>query len=191
MRPYKNLAELLQQAEYFIDTVSRYRSDFALFPEFFNAPLIAENNHLSEPEAIRELAKHTHYIIQKFSEFSISYNIISGSIPGIKDGHLYNVGYLCRRDGTIDCYEKIHVTLDKTKVWGMQGGHSIKAFDTDCEKIGIIICYGSEFPELSRLLADDGMDILFVPCLTDTQNGYTRVDIVIKQERLRTSFMLL
>jgi predicted amidohydrolase len=177
MRPYKNLAELIQQAEYFIDTVSGYRSDFALFPEFFNAPLMAENNHLSEPEAIRELAKHTHAIIQKFSEFAISYNIniISGSMPEIKDGHLYNVGYLCRRDGTIDRYEKIHVTPDEAKVWGMQGGHSIKTFDTDCGKIGILICYDSEFPELSRLLADEGMDILFVPFLTDTQNGYSRV----------------
>ncbi|QOY55634.1 GNAT family N-acetyltransferase [Candidatus Sulfurimonas marisnigri] len=177
MRPYKNLEELLQQAEYFIDTVSGYRSDFALFPEFFNAPLMAENNHLSEPDAIRELAKHTHDIIQKLSEFSISYNIniISGSMPEIKNGHLYNVGYLCRRDGTIDRYEKIHVTPDEVKVWGMQGGHEIKTFDTDCGKIGILICYDSEFPELSRLLADEGMDILFVPFLTDTQNGYSRV----------------
>lgn len=177
MRPYKNLEELLQQAEYFIDTVSGYRSDFALFPEFFNAPLMAENNHLSEPEAIRELAKHTHAIIQKFSEFAMSYNIniISGSMPEIKDGHLYNVGYLCRRDGTIDRYEKIHVTPDEVKVWGMQGGNSIKTFDTDCGKIGILICYDSEFPELSRLLAQEGMDILFVPFLTDTQNGYSRV----------------
>ena len=30
MRPYKNLEELLQQAEFFIDAVSGYRSDFAL-----------------------------------------------------------------------------------------------------------------------------------------------------------------
>lgn len=177
MRPYKNLAELLQQAEYFIDAVSGYRSDFALFPEFFNAPLMAENNHLSEPAAIRELAKHTHDIIQKFSELSISYNIniISGSMPEMKEGNLYNVGYLCRRDGTIDRYEKIHVTPDEAKVWGMQGGSELKTFDTDCGKIGILICYDAEFPELSRLLADEGMDILFVPFLTDTQNGYSRV----------------
>ena len=177
MRPYNNLEELLQQAEYFIDTVSGYRSDFALFPEFFNAPLMAKNNHLSESDAIRELAKHTHDIVQKFSEFSISYNIniISGSMPEIIDGHLYNVGYLCRRDGSIDRYEKIHVTPDEAKVWGMQGGHSIKTFDTDCGKIGVLICYDSEFPELSRLLAEEGMDILFVPFLTDTQNGYSRV----------------
>lgn len=177
MRPYKNLEELLQQAEYFIDAVSGYRSDFALFPEFFNAPLMAENNHLSEPQAIRELAKHTHNIIEKFSELSMSYNIniISGSMPEMRDGTLYNVGYLCRRDGTIERYEKIHVTPDEAKVWGMQGGSSLKTFDTDCGKIGILICYDSEFPELSRLLAAEGMEILFVPFLTDTQNGYSRV----------------
>jgi predicted amidohydrolase len=148
-----------------------------LFPEFFNAPLMAENNHLKEPEAIRKLAEHTHDIVQKFSDFAISYNIniIAGSMPEIQEGHLYNVGYLCRRDGTIDRYEKIHVTPDEEKVWGMQGGNSIGTFDTDCGKIGILICYDSEFPELSRLLADEGMDILFVPFLTDTQNGYSRV----------------
>ncbi|MBN2236120.1 MAG: GNAT family N-acetyltransferase, partial [Bacteroidales bacterium] len=68
MRPYKDLDELLSQVEYFVDAVSGYRSDFALFPEFFNAPLMADNNHLSEPEALRELAKYTDVIVQKFSE---------------------------------------------------------------------------------------------------------------------------
>lgn len=177
MRLYKDLEELMQQAEYFIDAVSGYRCDFALFPEFFNAPLMAENNHLSEPEAIRELAKHTEDVVRRFSELAISYNIniITGSMPEIKDDLLFNVGYLCRRDGSTDRYEKIHVTPDESKVWGMQGGNQIKAFDTDCGKIGILICYDTEFPELSRLLAEDGMDILFVPFLTDTQNGYSRV----------------
>ncbi|MGK0364155.1 MAG: GNAT superfamily N-acetyltransferase [Saprospiraceae bacterium] len=143
MRPYTKLEDLLQHAEYFVDAVSGYRSDFALFPEFFNAPLMAENNHLPEPEAIRELAKYTERIVQRFSELSISYNIniITGSMPEMKDGNLYNVGYLCRRDGTIERYEKLHVTPDEAKVWGMQGGSEIKAFDTDCGKIGILICY--------------------------------------------------
>ncbi|MDH5660109.1 MAG: carbon-nitrogen hydrolase family protein, partial [Gammaproteobacteria bacterium] len=169
--------ELMQQAEYFVDAVAGYRSDFALFPEFFNAPLMAENNHLSEPQAIRELAKHTETIVQKFTELAISYNIniITGSMPEIVNDRLFNVGYLCKRDGTTERFEKLHVTPDEAKVWGMEGGRQIKAFDTDCGKIGILICYDSEFPELSRLLADEGMDILFVPFLTDTQNGYSRV----------------
>ena len=177
MRLYTDLDELMQQAEFFVDAVSGYRSDFALFPEFFNAPLMADNNHLSTPEAIRELAKHTAEIAKRFSKLAISYNIniITGSMPEIVGDKLYNVGYLCRRDGTMERYEKLHVTPDEAKVWGMVGGNKLEAFDTDCGKIGVLICYDSEFPELSRLLADEGMDILFVPFLTDTQNGFSRV----------------
>lgn len=177
MRTYNNLKDVLDQVEFFVDAVSGYRCDFALFPEFFNAPLMAANNHMSEPDAIRELAKHTGELVTKFSELAISYNIniITGSMPEIIDGLLYNVGYLCKRDGTKERYEKLHVTPDEAKVWGMQGGTKLKAFDTDCGKIGILICYDVEFPELGRLLADQGMDILFVPFLTDTQNGYSRV----------------
>jgi predicted amidohydrolase len=48
-------------------------------------------------------------------------------------------------------------------------------FDTDCGKIGVVICYDVEFPELSRIYAEKGVQILFVPFLTDTQNGYHRV----------------
>ena len=177
MRPYASLDDVMQQAEFFIDAVSGYRSDFALFPEFFIAPLMAEYNHLSEAEAIRELAKHTSDITKKFSELAISYNIniITGSMPEMVSNRLYNAGYLCRRDGSVARYEKLHTTPDEVKVWGLEGGHDLQVFDTDCGKIGVLICYDVEFPELSRILADSGMDILFVPFLTDTQNGYSRV----------------
>lgn len=177
MRLYKNFDELMQQAEYFVDAVSAYRSDFALFPEFFNAPLMADYNHLSESEAIRKLAEYTEDITRKFAELAITYNIniITGSMPEVVDNNLYNVGYLCKRDGGIERYEKLHVTPDETKVWGLQGGKDLQTFDTDCGKIGILICYDIEFPELSRILAEEGIDILFVPFLTDTQNGFSRV----------------
>jgi predicted amidohydrolase len=177
MRPYKSLEELMQQVEYFVDALSGYRCDFALFPEFFNAPLMAEFNHLSESEAIRNLATNTSKIVDEFSKLSISYNIniITGSMPEIVNGSLYNVGYLCKRDGSIERFEKIHVTPDEARVWGMKGGSGLKTFETDAGKIGILICYDVEFPELCRLLAFEGLDILFVPFLTDTQNGYSRV----------------
>lgn len=177
MRPYSGLQELLLNAEYFIDALSGYKSDFALFPEFFNAPLMAEFNHLGESDAIRKLAEFTPDIVEQFSNLAVTYNIniIAGSMPEVIDEKLYNVGYLCKRDGKIDRYEKLHATPDEKKVWAMSGGTKLQTFDTDCGKIGILICYDVEFPELPRLLADEGMDILFVPFLTDTQNGYSRV----------------
>lgn len=177
MRPLANLEALFEQCEFFIDVVSGYGSDFALFPELFIAPLLADFNHLSESDAIREIARYCEPIRQKFQELAISYNIniISGSMPYLEDGNLYNVGFLCKRDGTWEMYTKVHITPNEVQYWGMKGGSEIKTFDTDCGKIGIMICYDVEFPELSRLMADEGMEILFVPFLTDTQNGYTRV----------------
>ena len=177
MRPLNNLEALFEQSEFFIDVVSGYGSDFALFPELFIAPLMADYNHLSEAEAIRELARYSDPIRKRFQEFAISYNIniITGSMPHLENGILYNVGFLCKRDGTSEMYSKIHITPNEVNHWGMKGGSQFKTYDTDCGKIGILICYDVEFPELSRLLADEGMNILFVPFLTDTQNAYTRV----------------
>ncbi len=179
MRTYKTLDDLFEQVEFFVDAVSDYKSDFVLFPEYFNAPLMAKFNDEGESEAIRGLAAYTNEIRERFVKLAISYNIniITGSMPLIKeeDGRLYNVGFLCRRDGTYEMYEKIHVTPDEIKSWGLSGGKSLQTFDTDCAKIGVLICYDVEFPELSRIMADQGMQILFVPFLTDTQNAYSRV----------------
>lgn len=179
MRPYEDLDNLMRQAEYFIDTLSGYRCDFALFPEFFNAPLMAKYNHLNESDAIRKLAEYTPEIVERFSKLAISYNIniIGGSMPKLVDNQLYNVGYLLKRNGEVEEYEKLHPTPDEKKVWAMQGGSQLKSFDTDCGKIGILICYDVEFPELPRMLADDGVGILFVPFLTDTQNGFSRIKL--------------
>lgn len=177
MRPLPNVEALYEQAEFFIDAVSGYGADFALFPELFVAPLMADFNHLTEADAIREIARYAEPIRKRFQEMAISYNIniITGSMPLVEEGVLYNVGFLCKRDGTYEQYTKIHITPNEVNYWGMKGGSQIQTFDTDCGKIGIMICYDVEFPELSRLMADEGMEILFVPFLTDTQNGYTRV----------------
>ena len=177
MRPFPTMEALCEQVEFFVDAISGYQSDFILFPEFFNAPLMAPYNHLSEAKAIRELAQYTEPLRDKMLEFAISYNIniITGSMPFVQRNKLYNVGYLCRRDGSFERYTKLHITPSEVSSWGMSGGTILKSMDTDCGKIGVLICYDVEFPELPRLLADEGVNILFVPFLTDTQNGYMRV----------------
>ncbi|SNV36046.1 N-carbamoyl-D-amino acid hydrolase [Chryseobacterium taklimakanense] len=177
MRHFNDLDAFFEQVRFFVDVMSDYKSDFVMFPELFNTPLLAPYNHLSERESMLELAKLTETIKEKISEFAISYNvnIIAGSMPLEEDGELYNISYLLHRDGKIDEYRKIHITPNEKKYYGMKGGSEIKVFDTDCGKIGLLICYDVEFPELPRILADQGMKILFVPYLTDTQNAYTRV----------------
>lgn len=75
-------------------------------------------------------------------------------------------------DKIVGCALSIIVNYNMVK-----GDHTYQTFDTDCGKIGVVICYDVEFPELTRLMAQDGMQILFVPFMTDTQNAYSRVRV--------------
>lgn len=177
MRPFTELNEFLHQVEFFVDAVAGYNSDLILFPELLNAPLLKNFNQENPAEAMRSLAEYSDEIRTAFANMAISHNIniIGGSIPELKDDSLYNVSFLCRRDGTWDAQYKLHITPDEAQSWGLMGGNSLRIFDTDIGKIGVLICYDVEFPELSRYLADKGMTILFVPYWADTKNAYLRV----------------
>ena len=179
MRNVTTLESFFNNVEFFVDSVSGYGADFVLFPELLSVPLMIEFNELDSIRAMRRLADYTPQIRDKFIQYAIEYNIniIAGSLPYFDGENLYNISYLCRRNGTWDEQYKIHITPNELYEWGMKGGNEIKVFDTDIGKIGILICYDSEFPELGRIQADKGMKILFVPFATDTQTGYQRVRI--------------
>jgi len=51
----------------------------------------------------------------------------------------------------------------------------VRVFDSAWGRIGILICYDSEFPRLGRALAE--VDIVLVPSCTETLAGYWRVRI--------------
>ena len=43
--------------------------------------------------------------------------------------------------------------------------------------MSVLICYDGEFPELSRIMAGQCRQLLFVPFLTATHNAYSRVKV--------------
>ena len=171
------MPDLIQNIEFFVDAVSGYKADFVVFPEFFNAALMAPFNKMMPGDAMRQLSTYTEQIRNEMQQMAVSYNvnIISGSMPEYREHQLYNVSYLLRRDGTFDEQYKLHITPDESNYWGLKGGNKIQVFETDIGKVGILICYDVEFPELARVLAEQGMEILFVPFSTDTKNAYLRV----------------
>lgn len=177
MRTTKSVDALMRDVEFFVDALSDYQCDFAVFPEFFSAPLLGTTDQSDLVRSIRELAGYTQIIIDRVSSLAVSYNInvIAGSLPVVDGDDLFNISYLCRRDGTIAEQTKIHVTPNERRTWVMTGGNKLQIIETDVCKIGILICYDVEFPELARLLAEQDMKILFVPFWTDTKNGYLRV----------------
>jgi predicted amidohydrolase/ribosomal protein S18 acetylase RimI-like enzyme len=177
MRSFQTFDDFIGQAEFFVDAIAGYNSDLILFPELLNAPLLRHFNQENPAEAMRSLAEYTEQLREEFLKLALSYNIniVAGSVPEYRDDVLYNVSFLCRRDGTWDSQYKLHITPDEEQTWGLQGGRTLKVFETDIGRIGILICFDIEFPELSRYLATQGMNILLVPYWTDTHNAYLRV----------------
>ncbi|AGF77225.1 putative amidohydrolase [Desulfocapsa sulfexigens DSM 10523] len=177
MRLFPSTEDLLQQIDFFVDAAAGYKVDLLLFPEMFNAPLLANFDQQNPAMAMRSLAESTDALRESMLQMAMKYNIniVTGSLPIYEDGKLYNVAFLCRRDGTWDSQYKLHITPDESEWWGFNGGNELKVFDTDIGKIGILICFDVEFPELPRMLVDKGIKLLLVPYWTDTKNGYLRV----------------
>lgn len=177
MRTTPDLNSFFEYIEFFIDAVSGYKADFIHFPEYVNAPLMAKFNESGAADSVRKLAEFTPQVRDFFLQKAIEYNIniVTGSMPFYEEGKLYNVAYLCRRDGTFESQFKLHITPSEQGDWGMIGGDGLKVFETDAGRVAILICYDIEFPELGRALAENGVQILFVPFATDTKNGYLRV----------------
>jgi predicted amidohydrolase/GNAT superfamily N-acetyltransferase len=178
-RPIRSFEEFISNIEYFVDVVSDYRSDFAVFPELFTLQLLAfEKRKLKAMEAIESLTEFTPRFIQAMRDLAIGYNIniIGGSHPTrTDDGDIQNVAYVFLRDGSVHAQEKIHPTPNERHWWNIKGGDEIRAIQTDCGPIGVLICYDAEFPELARRLADEGARLIFVPFCVDNRQSYLRV----------------
>lgn len=98
--------------------------------------------------------------------------IISGSLPEVRDGKVYNTLYAINAQGeVVGKYSKIHLVpmMDEHKY--LAPGDSKGIFDLSFGKAGSIICYDLRFTELIRALALAGCQMLFVPAEWPTVRG--------------------
>lgn len=177
LRTISSFSEFARQCEFFLDTASDYKCDFVLFPELFTAQLLSCVEAGRPGLAARQLAEFTPQYLEFFAEMSVKYdlNVIAGSQFVVERDELYNTSFLFGRGGSIGKQYKIHITPSERKWWGVSAGDRVEVFDTDCGRVAIQICYDIEFPELTRIAAKKGAQIIFVPFNTDTQHGYLRV----------------
>lgn len=137
------------------------RPDVIVLPESWDISFLPRN---ATPElyagsfdrAVREigaLAKQHHV------------NIIAGSVTACREGKLYNTCCVFDRQGSlVTTYDKIHLFshVGEDKRYG--AGNSLCTFSLDGVPCGAVICYDIRFPELTRTMCLDGMDVLFVVC---------------------------
>jgi N-carbamoylputrescine amidase len=73
----------------------------------------------------------------------------------------YNAMVLVGPDGYIGKQRKIHCSRDEVLYY--KGGREMPVFDIGVCKVGIVICYDILFPEIARVLALRGAEVLLMP----------------------------
>ena len=102
-------------------------------------------------------------------------HIVAGSGPAATESRPVNRARLITPTGQVGVQDKQIMTRFEREEWGVIGGNALQVFETAIGKIGILICYDSEFPLLGRALSD--CDVICVPSVTETLAGYWRVRI--------------
>ena len=105
-------------------------------------------------ESIRRIgalaAKYGIYIVYGFPEKDMIHTDV-----------LYNSAVLIDKDGKpMGTYRKVHPFASE-KTW-CRAGCEFPIFDTDLGRLGIMICWDTAFPEVARIYALKGADLLIV-----------------------------
>src|SRR3954468_23795401 len=88
--------------------------------------------------------------------------VVGGFCEQGDDGLLHNSAAVVDRSGVLGVYRKTHL-WDREKLFFQPGAQAPRVFDTPAGRIGVLVCYDLEFPELTRLLALAGAELIVVP----------------------------
>ena len=74
---------------------------------------------------------------------------------------VYNTQVVVGPEGYIGKQRKLHMSRDEGFLY--KGGRDINVFDLGPCKVGIVICYDNQFPEVARVLALRGAEVILMP----------------------------
>lgn len=151
--------ENFAHVEELICNAMKEKPDVLVLPETWNTGFFPKENlaELSCHDA-EEVKTHIGSLAKKYGV-----NIVAGSVSNIRDNKIYNTATVFDRNGEcIASYDKTHLFTPMGEDKYYTHGDRLCRFELDKISCGIIICYDLRFPELTRSLSLQGLDMLFV-----------------------------
>ena len=87
--------------------------------------------------------------------------VVSAGMSEKENDIVYNTQVLVGPTGYVGKQRKLHLSRDE--VFYYKGGREMPVFDIGLCKVGIVICYDNQFPEIARILALRGADLILMP----------------------------
>lgn len=156
-----------------------------LLPELMTTSLLASHERRDEltlaelDEVYRELFPAlTDDVVALLRDISERHGMtVTGShLRGVGDGRVRNTAFVVQPGGALVLQDKLHLTPPEREM-GVEPGETIETFEVDGVRCAVQICADIEFPEVSRLLATRGVEVILVPSLTWNTRGSERVRI--------------
>jgi predicted amidohydrolase len=169
--------QFLKRVEGYIISAKKEGASVVVLPELICLDLIEAGNSANEARQLQKIARefsprYFDWMKEKSKEFQIT--ILGGSFPFEVDDEIRNIALMSFEDGTTYTQEKLFLTPDEIG-WGWKPGHELKLFEhPTIGRFTIHICYDSEFPQMSTMIADFRPRVVFIPSMTG-ERGFNRV----------------
>ncbi|WP_323019352.1 carbon-nitrogen hydrolase family protein [Pararhodobacter sp.] len=180
---FDSFAEYEAKISGWVGNAAGARAELLVFPEYGAMELASLGGAEVAADlerALHEVARHRPAMDALFCALAARHgiHILGPSGPVFTGERPVNRATLYGPGGVIGHQDKQIMTRFEREEWNVvPGTEGLSVFDTPLGKIGVAICYDSEFPLLARKLAEEGVEILLVPSCTETKAGYWRVRI--------------
>ncbi len=160
MQVSDSMEENLKTAEQMIYNAAKAGSKFICLPEYFSIPSSLENQE-SVNKVFNETYEPTLFFLKRISKNVDAY-IVGGTLIGKFRAKFYNTGLLLKNGRVLGKYRKMHLTqLEKTLK--LNRGRTLRVFETEFCKAGVLICADIFYPKTVEKLASMGAEVIFLP----------------------------
>jgi predicted amidohydrolase len=146
--------------------VKEHQAELVVFPETVTTSFVTGLDAYELWDLVDEAPGRITHEIQAAAKAHGVHVVWPSYRRGLARGVVYNSSILIGPDGEIiGIYDKTHpFPLERADCGGwVTLGDRADVFETSLGTIGMIICYDGDFPELSRLLAVKGAEIILRP----------------------------
>lgn len=163
-------------------------ADIVVLPEY--ASMALAGAYCDVPDVAAELeavVSRADQLIAAYRTLARAHGLmlLAGTVPMRgADGRTRNRAPLIDGQGRIGFQDKSVMTRFESERWGIVPGQPPCVFETGWGRLGISICYDSEFPALTRAQVLAGAEIILIPACTDTQHGFNRVRLSARARAL-------
>ena len=172
----RHIDQFFQHMEVLVREASKQGATTILLPELYEVEILTSLPDGDADHVAGHLAPFSDAIDTALKRLAVSVQatIIGGSHLKHSANGIVNVAPIVSPDGEIFYQPKNCRTQWEIEPWGLVCEHGLQSFHDP--RLGVLVCYDSEFPEAARALAERGVELLCVPSYSESVLSYQRVN---------------